>query len=54
MNYLGDKVPNVRLKTAQVIKSNPKLATPVLEKQLDRLKEDKDSEIRDFSKKLRA
>ena len=27
-NYLGDKVPNVRIKTIQVLKNNSKLNSP--------------------------
>jgi hypothetical protein len=37
-----------------VVKNNNKLANSTIEKQLDKLKEDKDAEVRDLAKKLRA
>lgn len=53
-SYINDKVPNVRLKSMQVLKSNLKLTTPVIDKHLEKMKEDKDTEIREFAKRLRA
>ncbi len=41
--FLGDKVPNVRLKGVMVVKNNNKLVNLAVEKQLDKLKEDKDT-----------
>lgn len=53
-NYLNDKVPNVRLKSIEVLGAVSKLKNSVIEKQIEKLKEDKDSEIREMAKKLRA
>ena len=53
-SYINDKVPNVRLKTIQVLKSNSKLICSTVDKHLDKMKEDKDTEVREFAKKLRA
>ena len=51
---LSDKVPNVRIRSVQVLRSNNKLSNTVAEKQFEKLKEDKDSEVRDLVKKLRG
>lgn len=42
-NYLVDKVPNVRVRSLQAMKAVSKLSTPVMEKQLEKLKDDKDT-----------
>ena len=34
VNFLGDKVPNVKLKSMQVVKTNAKLLNPTIEKQV--------------------
>ena len=52
--YISDKVPNVRLKSIQVLKANAKLSNPLIERNLEKLKEDRDPEVREFAKKLRA
>lgn len=54
ISYINDKVPNVRLKTIQVIKGNSKLSCPTIDKHVEKLRDDKDNEIREFAKKLRA
>ena len=54
MSCISDKVPNVRVKSIQVLKANSKLINPAIEKFVDKLKEDKDHEVRDLAKKLRA
>jgi hypothetical protein len=51
---LADKVPNVRIKSVQVLRSCNKLSTAVAEKQFEKLKEDKDLEVREAVKKLRG
>lgn len=51
---LADKVSNVRLKTVQVLKAAGKLNGALVEKQLEKLKDDKDSDVREMVKKLRA
>jgi hypothetical protein len=38
-----DKVPNVRVRSLQAMKAVSKLSTPVMEKQLEKLKDDKDT-----------
>lgn len=54
LSYLADKVPNVKLKSMQVVKGNSKLINSTIEKQVDKLKEDKDVEIKDLAKKIRG
>ena len=54
VSYITDKVPNVRMKSIQVLKKNSKLLNPAIERYVDKLKEDKDHEVRDLAKKLRA
>lgn len=54
ISYIADKVPNVRLKTMQVIKANAKLSCPTIDKHLEKMKDDKDNEIREYAKRLRA
>jgi hypothetical protein len=51
---LADKVPNVRIKSVQVLRSNNKLSNAAAEKQFEKLKEDKDLEVREVVKKLRG
>ena len=53
-SYLNDKVPNVRVKTMQVLKANSKLNSPAAERTIEKLKEDKDVEVREALKRLRA
>ena len=54
VSYINDKVPNVRLKTMQVLKGNSKLSCPTVDKLVEKLRDDKDIEIREFARKLRA
>ena len=54
INCITDKVPNVRVKSMQVLKANTKLFNPTLEKYVEKMKDDKDHEVRDLAKKLRA
>lgn len=54
LNGIADKVPNVRMKTAQIVKNNLKMLSPIVDKVIDKLKDDKDVEVREMSKKLRA
>jgi len=42
MNYLADKVPNVRAKALKLLKDNKKLYDKMMEKSLERLKSDGD------------
>jgi predicted nucleic acid-binding protein len=51
---LADKVPNVRLKTVQILKTSSKLNGAAVEKQLEKLKDDKDNDVREMLKKLRG
>jgi hypothetical protein len=51
---LGDKVSNVRIKSVQVLRSSNKLSSIVAEKQVEKLKEDRDIEVREVVKKLRG
>ena len=44
-SYIGDKVPNVRVKSMQVLKINPKLTSVAADKHIQKLKEDKDTEV---------
>lgn len=41
-SYLGDKVPNVRIRSIELIKKNSKLSSAIADKQLEILKDDKD------------
>ena len=54
LSLLTDKVANVKVKSAQVLRSNNKLSTANAEKLFDKLKEDKDIEVRELIKKLRV
>jgi len=38
----------------QVIKANAKLSCPTIDKHLEKMKDDKDNEIREYAKRLRA
>jgi len=40
---LVDKVPNVRVRTLQALKAVAKLSTPLMDKQVEKLKDDKDT-----------
>ncbi len=52
--YIADKVPNVRVRGLQVLKSYSKLGCPATDKALDKLKDDKDMEVKEALKRLRA
>ena len=54
MNCIIDKVANVRVKSMKVLKANNKLLNSTMEKYIEKMKDDKDHEVRDLAKKLRA
>ena len=46
---LSDKIPNVRAKALRVLKTNKKLFDKNIEKYVDKLKNDADTEVRELA-----
>ena len=51
--YLSDQVPNIKLKTIKILSENKKLSDKIIEKEIQKTKEDPDIEVQRAAKALK-
>ena len=50
---MSDKIVNVRMKALELIKNNIKVVNAGIEKQVEKMKDDSDQDVKSLAKKLK-
>ena len=52
-NYLGDPIPNIKLKALKIVSENRKICDKAMEKEIEKNKDDTDTEVQKAAKQLK-